>query len=131
MEQFVGSELVSVKSNSSITSKSIDTPMPLESDSMEKVRRVSIQLEQDIHSIDPHSPVEESKSPKHRSSIDKKLPQLTKNIDPMVQDMHETIKILQLKIGKLEDLVRLKDTKIQELNIHLQQLQQQIQIRDK
>ncbi len=128
MEQFVGSEFV--KSNSSISSKSLDKTMPPETDSLEKVRRVSLQLEQDIHSIDPHPQVDESKQ-QRRGSIEKKLPQLSKNIDPMVQDMHETIKILQLKIVKLEDLVRLKDSKIQELNSYIKQLQHQIQITEK
>jgi hypothetical protein len=61
--------------------------------------------------------------PTRRESMTQ-LPQLPKVLDPMVQEMHETIKILQLKIRKLEELLQLKDNQIQELNTTVQRLQQ-------
>jgi hypothetical protein len=37
--------------------------------------------------------------------------------DRQIQDLQETVKILELKVSKLEQLVRLKDNKIQKLSI--------------
>jgi hypothetical protein len=65
----------------------------------------------------------EHASPTRRESM-KQLPQLPKNVDPMMHEMHETIKILQLKIRKLEELLQLKDNQIQELTSTLQHFQQ-------
>ncbi len=41
--------------------------------------------------------------------------------DQTIQELRETIEIMELKIGKLEQLVRLKDNKIQTLTTKLAQ----------
>ena len=42
---------------------------------------------------------------------------------PQLHEMRETVSILEVKISKLEQLVRLKDSKIATLQIKLQQQQ--------
>lgn len=52
-----------------------------------------------------------------------RIPMLDKHTDPIVREMHETIKILHLKVTKLEELLSLKDMRINELTSTLEQFQ--------
>ncbi|KAJ3276621.1 Sperm flagellar protein 1 [Terramyces sp. JEL0728] len=78
-----------------------------------------------FHNPTPHHPPVQSPEPvqKPKPTAKEKIVheyQPDPMINPVIHDMNETIKILQLKVSKLEELLTLKDGKIRELSMRIQ-----------
>ncbi|KAJ3254286.1 hypothetical protein HK103_007256 [Boothiomyces macroporosus] len=81
---------------------------------------------ENYHSHTPHPPVvpPPEPAPKVKPVVKEKVVQEPYQpdamVNPIIHEMNETIKILQLKVSKLEELLTLKDGKIRELSRKLQ-----------
>ncbi|CAD8163360.1 unnamed protein product [Paramecium pentaurelia] len=103
-----------------LSQKDIDSIIQVEERAIERVLKV---IQEKIKfCMENESQVSETqKSPTHNNS--ENLQQsMTHEKDQLIQEQRETIGILELKITKLEQLVKLKDSKIQTLMQKLQQL---------
>ncbi|CAD8063809.1 unnamed protein product [Paramecium primaurelia] len=103
-----------------LSQKDIDSIIQVEEGAIERVLKV---IQEKIKfCMENESQVSETqKSPNHNNS--ENLQQsITHEKDLLIQEQRETIGILELKITKLEQLVKLKDSKIQTLMQKLQQL---------
>ncbi|KAJ3310150.1 Ankyrin repeat and zinc finger domain-containing protein 1 [Boothiomyces sp. JEL0838] len=82
---------------------------------------------ENYHSHTPHPPVvpPPEPAPKVKPVVKEKVVQEPYQpdamVNPIIHEMNETIKILQLKVSKLEELLTLKDGKIRELSRKLRE----------
>ncbi|CAK80648.1 unnamed protein product (macronuclear) [Paramecium tetraurelia] len=103
-----------------LAQKDIDSVIQVEDRAIERVLKIVQEKIKYFKENESQLP-ETQKSPSHHNS-DQLQQSMTNEKDQLIQEQRETIGILELKITKLEQLVKLKDSKIQTLMQKLQQL---------